>query len=326
MSGDRGPSAATLPERRVPSPFPPSHREAEGMKASESQVIRDDTFRSAKMPPRATMEPPIKIDTIVDIRDLLAKNPTKALELFDKGFKIYCDCFPDPSERESKEVLLDYLRDPELNWRMYIALDKDGTVIGGRNMNIMETTINGATVPFAWGEHLYVDTDPQYRRKGVGSSIVKTTNDTLKKFDVGLVFSEQNDPFLMTKEEVALDKKSGISPEDRLEFWGKQGYRALDVPYAQPTLDGGDPVYYLRLCCHIVDPKLIPDAVGFDGRSIDRDAYLSMIRHFHGTFVDDMDNDPTSAYIKQIVESGPQRIKLIDIGEQRTFSQERIDA
>lgn len=307
----------------VPSPFP---REGAGVaKSDATEVVREEALVQAAMPSRATFGPPVHIDTIVDIRDLLAKNPTKAMELFDKGFKIYCDCFPDPSERESKEALLGYLQDPEVNWRMYIALNKEGTVIGGRNMNIMETTIDGQSVPFAWGEHLYVNTDPEYRRVGIGSSIVQQTNANLQNLGVGLVFSEQNDPYLMTKEEVALDLESGISPDQRLEFWGKQGYRALDVPYAQPTLDGGDPVFYLRLCCHIVDPTVIPGAVGFTGKSIDRDAYLSMIRHFHGTFVEDMESDPTSAYIKALVESGPKEIPLIDIGEARSFKQERID-
>jgi GNAT superfamily N-acetyltransferase len=277
------------------------------------------------MPSHATFGPPLKIDSIVDIRDLLEKNPAKAMDLFDKGFKIYCDCFPDPSERESQEALLGYLKDPEVNWRMYIALDKDGTVIGGRNMNIMETTLKDELVPFAWGEHLYVNTAPQYRRLGIGSSIVQQTNSALKDFGVGLVFSEQNDPYLMSKEEVSVDLQSGISPEQRLEFWGKQGYRALDVPYAQPTLDGGDPVFYLRLCCHVVDPTLIPEAVGFTGRGIDREAYLSMIRHFHGTFVEDMEMDPTSGYIKELVETGPKEIRFIPIAERRSFEQDRID-
>jgi hypothetical protein len=49
-----------------------------------------------------------------------------------------------------------------------------------------------------------------------------------------------------------------------------------------------------------------------------------MVRHFHGTFVDDMNADPTSAYLRDLVESGPKQISLIAIGERRTFNQERI--
>lgn len=303
----------------------PSSSLSDASRENGAHVHANDDLAQSAMPSRESFGPPINIDTIVDIREMLEKDPTKSMELFEKGFKIYCDCFPDPSERESPEALLGYLKDPEVNWRMYIALDKEGTVIGGRNMNIMETTIKGEPVPFAWGEHLYVNTDPEYRRQKIGSGIVQQTNGLLKNLDVGLVFSEQNDPHLMTKEEVAVDMQSGISPEQRLEFWGKQGYRAFNAPYAQPSLDGGDPVLYLRLCCNVVDPSLIPESVGFTGKSIDRDAYLSMVRHFHGTFVEDMNADPTSVYLKGLVESGPKEIPLITIGEARTFRQERID-
>jgi hypothetical protein len=135
------------------NPHPSSNR-SDGPRGDETQAHGNDALAQSTMPSRESCGPPIKIDTIVDIREMLEKNPTKAMELFEKGFKIYCDCFPDPSERESPEALLGYLKDPELNWRMYIALDKDGSVIGGRNMNIMETTIKGEPVPFAWGEHL----------------------------------------------------------------------------------------------------------------------------------------------------------------------------
>jgi hypothetical protein len=129
----------------------------------------------------------------------------------------------------------------------------------------------------------------------------------------------------MTHEEKAVDLAAGIKPQQRLEFWGKLGYRALDLPYAQPSLEGGDPVFRLRLCCRVTDPTLIPAVVGFTGRSLDRDACLAMIRRFHETFVEDLERDPTSIYLKSLVDRGPRDIALIDIHEPRTFTQERID-
>jgi GNAT superfamily N-acetyltransferase len=274
------------------------------------------------LPPRT---PPIGIEAIVDLRDLLNRDLPRAMTLLDQGFAIYCACFPDPSERESKETLLEYLQDPDLNWRMFLALDTDGVVIAGRSMNIMEAIINGEPVQFAWGEHLYVSTDPAYRGQKIGSSLVRETNSVMRGFNVGLVFSEQNDPHLMTQEEIEVDMRSGISPEERLQFWAKQGYRAFNAPYAQPPLGDGDPVLYLKLCCYIADTSLIPESVGFTGTSIDKDAYLSLVRHFHGTFVEDMNTDPTSAYLKTLIDGGPQEISLIPVETPRTFTQDRID-
>ncbi len=303
--------------------IPPSTGKGVGFIEPTAQI--QDSFDQPKLPSRAIFDPSIKIDTVVDIRDMLERNPARAMNLLEKAFKLYYECFPDPGGRECQETILACLQDPEVNWRVYVALDKDETVLGGRHVNIMETAIKGELVKFAWGEHLYVNTDPEYRRQKIGSCIVQQTNAMLRNLNVGLVFSEQNDPYLMTHHEVEVDMQSGILPQQRLEFWGKQGYRALNAPYAQPSLDGGDPLLYLRLCCNVMEPALIPESVGFTGKSIDRDAYLSMIRHFHGTFVEDMNADPTSAYIKSLVDSGPTQIALIHIGEPRTFCQERID-
>ena len=87
----------------------PSSNRSDGPRGDKTQVHGNDALAQSTMPSRESFGPPIKIDTIVDIREMLEKNPTKAMELFEKGFKIYCDCFPDPSERESPEVLLGYL-------------------------------------------------------------------------------------------------------------------------------------------------------------------------------------------------------------------------
>lgn len=276
-------------------------------------------------PPRASAAPRIEIDSIVEIREMLERSPGEARLLFNETVRIYGDCFPDPSERESGQSLLERLRDPASDWRMYVALDVDGTVIGARHMNLMEASIEDQPVSFAWEEHLYVNPAPQYRRKGCGSAIVQTVNDTLKDNGVGLVLSEHHDPFLMTQEEIAADISAGIQPDQRLEFWGKLGYRALNLPYAQPSLEGGEPLFSLRLCCRILDVTLIPAVVGFTGRSLDSDACLAMIRRFHETFVEDLERDPTSIYLKSLFDRGPRDIDLIDIHEPRTFAQERID-
>ena len=248
------------------------------------------------------------------------------MSLIDRGFEIYCDCFQDPSERSSKETLIEFSKNPAHNWRMYLALDADGTVIGGRHVAIMTTTINGVPVPFAWGEHLYVHTDPQYRRHGLGSQMVEETNKLLPHFGVGLVFSEQNDPHLMTETEIAEDTKSGITPLDRLTFWQKLGYRTINAPYAQPSLeDDRNPVWYLQPCFKVVEPAIIPAAVTITDSSIGREAYLALIRCFHSTFVNNIEEDPTSKYLHRLIASGPETLSVIDLKAPRTFHQVRID-
>lgn len=276
-------------------------------------------------PLRPAVAPRIEIDSIVELREMLKRAPEEARLLFDQTTSMYRQCFPDPSERGSEDAMLELLRDPASDWRMYVALDSDGGIIGARHINIMEAWIEDRPVSFAWDEHLYVNPAPQYRRQGCGSALVHRINDALTESGVGLLLAELHDPYLMTQEEMIADISAGIQPDQRLEFWGKLGYRAVNVPYAQPSIEGGDPVYCLKLCCRILDVTLIPAVVGFTGRSLDRDACLAMIRRFHETFVEDLERDPTSIYLKSLFDRGPRDIALIDIHEPRTFAQERID-
>lgn len=289
-------------------------------------ITDQSSLAGLALPPLASRAPTIDIAAIVDIRELLKRDYARSIALIDQGFEIYCDCFQDPSERSSKETLIEFSKNPAHNWRMYLALDAEGNVIGGRHLAIMTTTINGAPVPFAWGEHLYVHTDPQYRRHGLGSQIVEETNNLLPLVGVGLVFSEQNDPHLMTEGEMAEDTKSGITPLDRLTFWQKLGYRTINAPYAQPSLeDDRNPVWYLQPCFKVVEPAIIPKAVSITDSSIGREAYLALIRCFHSTFVNNIEEDPTSKYLHRLIASGPETLSVIDLKAPRTFHQERID-
>ncbi|MCB0328996.1 MAG: hypothetical protein KDD70_05020 [Bdellovibrionales bacterium] len=264
----------------------------------------------------------VQFDEVISIREMLRTDPQRAEALFQRGFEIYCEAFPDPSERESAESLRGYLDDPSTGFQM-IVVTMNGAVVGGRNFGAKTAVLeNGEKFPIACGEHLYIPKALQ--RLGFGTEIVKQTNAMARSYGASLIISEQNDPFLMTPEEKALDASAGISPEDRLKFWKKQGYVAFDCPYAQPSLDGGDPVYYLRLTAEILDRSKIPESANFDGKSINSDAVLGIMRAYHGGFVDDLDSDPTSVMLKEKLLSR-KRIDLIDIEQERSFAQDRVD-
>lgn len=268
------------------------------------------------------MNTPSPLHEIVDVRKLWHQNDPAAQMLFNKGFEIYCQCFPDENEREPSEILKGYLADPNADWHMFIAKDSSGRIIGGRNVNVLKTTIGNQLVPFAWGEHLYVNPAPEFRRKGIGSAIAKATNQLLAASGILIIFSEQNDPFLMSPEEYASDLNSGISPEDRLLFWGKLGYKAINAPYLQPPLEGGQPVRYLRLCCLIPNPSTTPTSITPTPETLNAKTYLHLVRHFHSTFVPNLDSDPTSNELKNLITSGPTSLPLIEITQKRTFLQD----
>ena len=262
---------------------------------------------------------------MVDLRELLnsekAVDQRRGMELLEKAYAIYDKCFPDPTEKESMDVLLGYLKDTEeMNWHMHVALDADGRVVAGRNSNVLSAETPKGQFDYAFGEHLFVE--PDKREAGVGSALVKASN---RAVGVGMVFSEQNDPFIMTPGEIATDCTGGIHPVQRLEFWGKQNYAALDAPYVQLSLmiDGvqQEPVSYLRPCAEVIHPDRIP---GYDGKSMDRDVYLAALTAFFETFEGlDLSKDGPWAVLKRQIEQGPERLNFIPIADKRTFAQDR---
>lgn len=262
-----------------------------------------------------------RFDDAVKIGELMKEDPVRAAELFDKGYKIYCEVFPDPSERESAEALKEYLADETTGFEMLLFL-QGNEVVGGRHVNVRSVQVDSDSFSIGVDNHLYVA--KSHQRMGLGSEIVAKANEYFEEKGCALIIAEQNDPYVMTEDEKTLDAQSGISTEGRLEFWKKQGYVAFDCPYAQPSLDGGEPVWYLRLSAKFLDPAALPDAVAFDGRSMSSEAVLNMMRSYHAAFVEDIDSDPTSYELKQQLGSR-STVALIGIDEERTFGSKRPD-
>lgn len=154
---------------------------------------------------------------------------------FEVLYELYRTVFPDPDEAEDLPGIaasLALVGDPALTARygrfdeFWIAVLENGSPVAGVNFTAFEA---GATA------HInYLFTAPSARGKGYGSALL----DKVKQISgAAWIFCEQNDPALMTPEQMEEDvAASGISPEDRIAWWTRRGYGKLDMRYIQPPL------------------------------------------------------------------------------------------
>lgn len=196
--------------------------------------------------------------------------------------------FPLPGEIETKQTYVEYLTDKGSTWEMEQLLNKDGTVRGGLQYQILE--VGGEQVKNAgWLEHIWVKDGN--RGGGYGSALLDHVQSQIKKKGGDVTFWEFNNPDKMTAEEIAEDAKGGITTQDRVDYWAKRGAYVLKVPstgeiaeYAQPGMDGQEPVTYLSTAWN--------KPGGLDGAKLSIADYKKTLLSAHGTIVE-VETDPT---------------------------------
>lgn len=154
---------------------------------------------------------------------------------FEKLYALYRSVFPDPDEAEDLPGIrasLSLVGDAELTERYgrfeeyWIAALEKGEVAGGVNFTAFEGSRSA---------HInYLFTSEGSRGRGIGSALLEKVREIS---GADLIFCEQNDPSLMTPEQMAADyAAAGISPEERMDWWRRRGFGKLDIRYVQPPL------------------------------------------------------------------------------------------
>ena len=154
---------------------------------------------------------------------------------FEKLYALYRSVFPDPDEAEDLQGIkasLSLVGDAALTERYgkfeeyWIAALEKGEVKGGVNFTAFEGSLSA---------HInYLFTSDGSRRHGIGSALLDKVREISK---AEWIFCEQNDPSLMTPEQLEADyAAAGISPEERIGWWRRRGFGKLDFRYVQPPL------------------------------------------------------------------------------------------
>lgn len=162
-------------------------------------------------------------------------NSNEDLKLLRQFYDVvYKPAFPQPDEQESASRLEGYLAlkarqgyGPN-NYHILIALHR-GRPVAGVIMDYLAEA-NAGVLEF-------IVTVSGWRRQKLGTRMLKwaervASDDARRngRHDLDLMLAELEDPF-----KIALP---GAPPDafDRLEIWGRWGFRKLDFPYVQPAL------------------------------------------------------------------------------------------
>ncbi len=152
----------------------------------------------------------------------------------------YHDCFvpefPNPNERESFEVIENYLRLKDTGWynknnyHVVVLLDGDKP-IGGSIADYLDEPNAGVIEYFV--------VQPEHRGQGLGRRLLEETErllhldaDKSRNRPLDWIIAEMDDPY------VTPGPTSGTDHFALARIWHNMGYKLLDFPYLQPALSG----------------------------------------------------------------------------------------
>ncbi len=262
-------------------------------------------------PAERAERPPVKLD-IASMRELAKSGDlVKLRQEVERYYPLLQKAFPLPGEIESVETYMEYLSDPHSTWDMEHPRDEHGNIIGGLQYQVLD--VEGKEIKKAgWLEHIWVDEGK--RQEGYGSALLKHVQSRVQTKGGDVTFWEFNNPDKMTPDEIAEDAKGGITTQDRVDYWGKRGAYVLVsesngeiVPYAQPGMDGQEPVTYLSTAWS--------KPGGLDGVKLSKSDYLKVLLAAHKTIAD-VESDPTVKEYKAKIDALPdQEFKFVKLSD-----------
>lgn len=264
------------PEIEIPGPFDELKLvpipNASPVSANEVRLNEAEISRQKRLPELGT--------TSENLNALMHSDPARGEALLVDFYWQFRKAFRDPDEvRSIHEYRALITKDSGL-WIDLLMVGNE--LVGAANTRVIDTPEGKVGIT----EHIFIK--DSYRGKGLGGHLNDLVNERAREAGAVAIVQEVTDPRLVSQTKRAMDLAAGIDPEGRISFWGKQGFVALDAPYAQPQLaEGKMPVYCDMLTIKPLDAELR------DRGQITVDSYLAIVKSYFQTFIDDVDADPT---------------------------------
>lgn len=166
----------------------------------------------------------------------------------------------------------------------------------------------------------YFATRADRRGRGVGSHLFAQMLDAVRLLER---------PRLLVAEVERPDRHTGSAdhgdPTARLRFYGRQGARALDLPYFQPPIhDGSDAVHGMLLLALWVDPALVtsgPDGSSLPGAGLVGDAVDAILEAPKPGESAEAEEPAEAAALR--AAAGAERVRLHDVEGYRAIASSR---
>lgn len=283
-------------------------REFERFKATDGRVVAEVDFKSVPT-----------IAGVQSMREVAGVDP-KEMKAVMRGeyYPGLKKAFPDKSEYEKISTYYEYLLDKGGTWDAVALRGSNGEVIGGIQSQVIN--VNGKVLKNAvWGEHIWLA--PEARSFPNFRGLMNVAADRFRATGSQMAFMEFNDRAKMSLAEMIQDAKGGLTTEAREVIWGRFANKGLNIlhfkdgkiaPYAQPGMDGQDPVNYLTLALISLNGKNLA------GSRLPTADYLSLLTKAHGTLVDTATDPTVQAYTKILTErmaAGEQSMKFARLAD-----------
>jgi hypothetical protein len=217
---------------------------------------------------------------------------------FANDLRAYCKqlalAFPDPAEIENWQVYRYYLglEGQVMDWDILALHSEDGTLLGAIQFQVRRVPGHWLR-KVIWAEHIWLVTSKEARNFKNLMTLLQIAEKAFMATGAQLAFFEFNDRAKMSSEEIALDVKSGVTPELRELMWARFGayllvdQRGLVAPYNQPGMGGEKPVRYLSMGFFPLNCRPLEG-----NRLLVRD-YKALLRAGHSSIMGIRNDDPT---------------------------------
>lgn len=231
------------------------------------------------------------------MRDFAIERVTSRESLLEEWEPLLVEIFPDETDRESPQELLERFDNGE---NFFLMRDANGKAVGMELSQVMLGEGAQSTAMYI----PWTGVVEEHRNNGIGSQMNRTISGHMREaYGVTHTIIDIEDPERLYESGYAedeLDEAIGFA-ERRINFWRREGFLIVDdedtptgqkFEYCRPaSIDEQEVQAYDHLCVRFDDPDLEDDVLSPDGVGIDKDfireCYLDITKMQYGNMSED---------------------------------------